>query len=223
MLSNKKKTVKNSELNDDNVQAMRSWVRNIEQATNSIGSRLTAVEKRISLRKNNQLISSIPSFKIVEKPIQNVLSELKESGDLEDGIKCLIVAFENNFAFLDDKIQSQHAEIQILNEKVNELNKSLDDTYKEIKKTRNIQLKFLADFRKRIEKIEKRSPPTMKIGNTEIPIELSGVIAGAISILAAFLVSFNQQNLLISPAFLATIGLVFISSAIFKSIKSRTV
>lgn len=221
MLKNKKKTVKNSESNDDNIQAMRSWVRNIEQATNSIGSRLAAVEKRISLGKNNQSNISISPFKIVEKPIQNVVSELKEKEYVENSLEYIINAFENKFAFLGDKIQSQHTEIQIVNEKINELNKSLDETYKEIKKTRNIEIKFLTDSRQRIEKLEKKSPPTMKIGNTEIPIEISGIIAGAIALLAAFLVSFNQQNLLISPIFLGTIGLIFISSAIFKSIKSR--
>lgn len=221
MLKNKKKTVKNSESNDDNIQAMRSWVRNIEQATNSIGLRLAAVEKRISLGKNNQSNISISPFKIVEKPIQNVVSELKEKEYVENSLEYIINAFENKFAFLGDKIQSQHTEIQIVNEKINELNKSLDETYKEIKKTRNIEIKFLTDSRQRIEKLEKKSPPTMKIGNTEIPIEISGIIAGAIALLAAFLVSFNQQNLLISPIFLGTIGLIFISSAIFKSIKSR--
>jgi len=223
MLTNKKKTVKNSKSNDDNIQAMRSWVRNIEQTTNSIGSRLAAVEKRISLGKNNQSNISIPSFKIVEKTIQNVVSELKENGYTKNSIEYIINTFENKFAFLDDKIQSQNAEIHIVNEKINELNKSLDDTYEEIKKTRNIEIKFLTDFRRRIEKLEKKMPPTLKIRNTEIPIELSGVIAGIISILAAFLVLFNQQNLLVSPIFLGIIGLIFISSAIFKSIKSRTV
>jgi len=222
MLTNKKKTVKNSKSNDNNIQAMRSWVRNIEQTTNSIGSRLAAVEKRISLGKNNQSNIPIPTFKIVEKTIQNVVSELKENGYTEDSIEYIINAFENKFASLDDKIQSQNAETHIVNEKINELNKSLDDTYEEIKKTRNIEIKFLTDFRRRIEKLEKKMPPTLKIGNAEIPVELSGVTAGIISILAAFLVLFNQQNLLISPIFLGIIGLIFISSAIFKSIKSRT-
>lgn len=223
MLTNKKKLVKNSESNDDNIQSMRSWIRNIEQSTNSIGSRLSAVEKRITLKKIDQLNTSTPSFKNFEKTIQNVLSELNESEYAENSIEYIINAFENKFAYLNDKIQSEHAEIQIINEKINELNKSLDATYTEIKKTRNAEIKILTDFGQRIEKIEKRSPPVMKIGNTEIPIELSGVIAGAISLLAAFLVSLNQQNILISPVFLGAIGLIFISSTIFKSIKSKAV
>jgi chromosome segregation ATPase len=218
---NKKKTAKNDQIIDNNIKAMGSWVRKIEQTTNSIGSRLAAVERRISLNKDDKLINrSVSAFNNLEKPWENITSELKEKEYVENIVECIVNAFENKFAFIHDKIQSQHAEIQFLNEKIKELNKALDYTYKEIKKTKDLEIKFLADFKRRIEKIEKRSPPTIKIGNTEIPIEISGVIAGFISLLAAFLVSFNQQNILISPVFLAIIGLVFISSALFKSIRS---
>ena len=102
------------------------------------------------------------------------------------------------------------------------MNKSLDNNYEEIKKIRTAEIKILKDFKNRLEKIEKKAPPTMKIGNTEIPIEISGLIAGSISIFAAFLVILNQQNFLISPFFLGTIGLIFISSALFKSIRARS-
>ena len=223
MLTNKKKTVKNKKSNDDLVQSMRSWVRNIEQTTNSIGSRLSAVEKRITSNENDFQSTSNPNFKIFEKSIQNALTELNEDEISNNKLSYIVNAFENKISFLNDKIQSENAEIQIINEKIKELNKSLDNNYEEIKKTRNTEMKILTDFRKRIEKIEKKSPPTMKIGKTEIPVELSGLIAGSISLFAAILVIFNQENLLISTAFLTTIGLVFISSAIFKSIKSRTI
>lgn len=222
MLTNKKKTVKEKKSNDENVQAIRSWVRNIEQSTNSLSSRLNAIEKRISLGLDNTFKKSDPSFKIFEKSIQNVLSDLNENDYTEESINYIINAFEKKFSFIDDKVESSYAEMQIINEKINELNKSLDNNYEEIKKIRTTEIKILKDFKKRLEKIERRSPPTMKIGGTEIPIELSGIIAGSISIFAAFLVILNQQNFLISPFFLATIGLIFISSALFKSIRARS-
>jgi len=221
MLTNKKKSIKQSDSKVDNIQAMRSWVRNIEQATNSISSRLSAVERRISLGKKSHLGISNQSFKILGKEVKNVLNDLDENEDAEDAINYIINAFENRFLYLNDRIESDNAEIQIINEKINELNKSLDATFEEIKKTRNAEIKILADFRQRIEKIERRAPPTLKLGKTEIPVELSGITAGAISLLAAFMVSFEQQDFLISPIFLGFVGLIFISSAIFKSIKSR--
>ncbi len=220
--SKKKKTIKNS-ISNDNIQSMRSWIRNIEQATNSIGSRLSAVERRISLKDNYQTDNTRSTFNISEKPFQNILSELKENEYLENIVEYIINAFENKFALIDGKIQSQHAENEIINEKIKELNKSLDDNYKEIKKTKNLEIKILTDFKRRIEKIEKRAPPTMKIGKTEIPIEISGLIAGSISLLAAFLVSFNQQEILISPTFLGLLGLLFISTTVFKSIKLKNI
>ena len=45
---NKKKKKSDLVVYEDNIQSMRSWVRKIEQSANSISSRLSAVEKRIS-------------------------------------------------------------------------------------------------------------------------------------------------------------------------------
>ena len=47
----KTKQKKTSEIYEENIQSMRSWVRKIEQTTNSVSSRLSAVEKRLSIKK----------------------------------------------------------------------------------------------------------------------------------------------------------------------------
>ncbi len=60
----------------------------------------------------------------------------------------------------------------------------------------------------------------MKLGRMEIPIEISGVIAGVIALLAAFFVMIKQNSILVSPVFLALIGCVFIGSALLKSFKT---
>jgi hypothetical protein len=56
---NKKKIRKDTITSEDTIQSFRSWVRKIEQMTNSISCRLAAVEKRISSQKNGNSNNSI--------------------------------------------------------------------------------------------------------------------------------------------------------------------
>jgi len=99
--------------------------------------------------------------------------------------------------------------------------KSINTIDENLKKARDLEIKFLTDFRERIEKIEHTAPPIMKIGKMEVPIEISGVIAGFIAIIAALFVNYQMTSFIISPVFLLLVGLIFIASALFKSIKAR--
>ena len=74
--TSKKKTKKNTS-SQDNVQSMRSWIRKIEQSTNSVSSRLSAVEKRISQRSMSSSNDSIQS-NLLEGPIERIFADLKE-------------------------------------------------------------------------------------------------------------------------------------------------
>ena len=61
----------------------------------------------------------------------------------------------------------------------------------------------------------------MKLGKMEVPIEISGLIAGFIAIFAALFVYLDETEFLISPMFLGIVSLLFIGSAVFKAVKSR--
>ncbi|RLF33822.1 MAG: hypothetical protein DRM98_01700 [Thermoplasmata archaeon] len=224
MLVNKKKnskknTGRKNESYEENIQSMRSWIRKIEQTTNSIGSRLAAVEKRLSNKRSNVSNNSLSGLTIIEGPIEKVLSELKDETETRN-MDYVLRIVDNELALIHDEIDSQQSDVDSLNIKINDLTKLITQLNEDIKKIRDIETRFLTDFRVRLEKIENRTPPVMKLGRMEIPIEISGVIAGVIALLAAFFVMIKQNSILVSPVFLTLIGCVFIGSALLKSFKT---
>ena len=121
---------------------------------------------------------------------------------------------------IHDELDSQQSDIESTDDKINDLTQLINQLNDDIKKIRDIETRFLTDFRVRLEKIESRAPPVMKVGRVEVPIELAGVIAGVTALLAAFFVTINKSSILVSPLFLAIVGCVFISSALLKSFKT---
>lgn len=226
MLANKTKKAKNkkkksTDNSEENLQSMRSWVRKIEQTTNSVSSRLSAVEKRLSVRKGDASDSSTTGIGALGKPLQRVFADLKQG---ESSSKEIIEAsqiLDEEFERINDELTAQQTEVDGIKEKIGEINKSIVDIKGEIKKTREIEAKYLTDFKSRIELIEKRAPPVMKLGKIEVPIEISGLIAGFIAIFAALFVYLDETEFLISPMFLGIVGFLFIGSAVFKAVKSR--
>lgn len=227
MLVNRNKTKNNnkkkneSKIVEDNIQAMRSWVRKIEQTTSSISSRLSAVEKRISIQKIDTLKHSISDVTITKEPIEKVIFELEENGKSDEKPDYIFGVVDNKFSMLRNEIELQHEELKKVEDKIQETNISINNLEENLKKTREMEIKFLTDFRQRIEKIEHTAPPVMKIGKMEVPIEISGVVAGFIAIVAALFVNYKMTSFLISPVFLGIVGFIFIASALFKSIKAR--
>jgi len=222
MLVNKNKTI-NKRKNDknENIESVRSWIRKIEQTTNSISSRLAAVEKRITNSSKIQSENSISGFTIIDGPIDKVISKIKDSDNIDNQMEYIFGVVEGELSLLQDGIECQEEELKILKDKINEINNSLFEIREDIKKDKEIQIKYLSDFNGRIEKIERRAPPFLKLGKMEVPIEISGVISGFIALFAAFFVYIEQTSFLISPMFLALIGIIFIGSAVLKSIKTK--
>lgn len=224
MLANnkkKKENIKKKKRNElviyeDNIQSMRSWVRKIEQSANSISSRLSAVEKRISIGGSGNNILTVDT--LVNSSISKALVDIQnlDDNDLEELLKIL----GNELAVIREELLSQQNEISLFNEKIDDFNDSVDKTKEEINKNQEFQEKFFTNVEERVSKIEKRAPPTMKLGNIEVPIEIAGVISGGIAIFAALLVFLNQRSFLISPGFLAFIGILFISATLLKSVKT---
>lgn len=226
MLANKTKKVKNkqkksTEDSEDNIQSMRSWVRKIEQTTNSVSSRLSAVEKRLSVRRNDPSDDPISGMGSLGKPLKKVFEEIGQGQSSSKEIVQVSQILDEEFERLNSELAAQQTEVDSIKEKIDKTNKSILEIKNEIKKTREIEAKYLTDFKSRIETLEKRAPPVMKLGNMEVPIEISGIIAGFIAIFAALFVYIGETEFLISPAFLGIVGFLFIGSAVFKSIKSR--
>ena len=62
----------------------------------------------------------------------------------------------------------------------------------------------------------------MKLGNLEIPIEISGIVAGSVALIAAFMVLLNMNSILTTPIFLGFVGILFIGTTIAKTLKSKS-
>ncbi len=215
----KKKTKKDTS-NQDNIQSMRSWVRKIEQSTNSVSSRLAAVEKRISKRNMDSPVGSIPAT-ISEGPIERIFADLKDeknNKDLDEVSKML----DSEFSIMQEEIVSQENEISSLESQLTTISASLAEIKEEIKNMQAAETQISHDINIRLEKIARREPPVMRIGSMEIPIEFTGVIGGILVFIIAILVTVGQKEIIISPIFLAIVGILLIGSALFKTINLRS-
>jgi len=224
MLVNKNKTKQNltsKTTTNDNIQSMRSWVRKIEQSTNSISSRLSAVEKRISARINGESKNSVSGLTIIDGPIDNIISKLKKDNN-DNNLEYIFRVLDSELAMLQDDIEVQNAEIEKFKNHIDQLSESIDETNHEMIKIKDSTGKHLINFNDRIEKLERKAPPTMRIGKLEIPIEISGIVAGSIAIIAALMVAMNMVEIITTPLFLGVVGLLFIGATIAKTIKSRS-
>ena len=219
--TSKKKQKKSSDDYEENLQSMRSWVRKIEQSTNSVSSRLSAVEKRLSVRNTDVSDNPGTNVNILDRPFKNVFKDLKIGDNTSKEIVEVSNILDSEFERIQNELVTQQTEVEGINKKIQEITKTLLNIKEEIKKSRDIETKFLTDFRKRLELIEKRAAPIMKLGKLEVPIEISGIVAGLIAIFAALFILMDQTSILVSPAFLGIVGLVFIGSAVFKAVKSR--
>ncbi len=64
---------------------------------------------------------------------------------------------------------------------------------------------------------ENQGKLTMRIGQKKITFEVTGVIGGFLSFLIAGLIAAGGKDIILSPVFLTSIGLVFLFSSIIKS------
>ncbi len=214
---NKKKDEKSElEKYEENIQSMRSWVRKVEQSANSLSGRLKAVEERISSSNRvNPLVSSDLS-KTGNGFGSNHLSENVESEELLDFSNELL----DEINVLKEELACQQSQILSFESKMDDIDDSLEDAKKEILGRMEAEKKVLDDVSSRVEKVEDRSPFFMKLGRIELPLEVAGVVSGFIAFVAAVLMAFDMKDFLISPPFLACVGLLFIGAALFKSFKA---
>jgi archaellum component FlaC len=224
MLVNKNKTKKKKEKNtiasEDTIQSFRSWIRKLEQTTNSLSSRLSAVEKRISKRKSNIYDNSI-SENTLDRPISKIFESLRDEKNVEN-IEEITNILDDEFNILQEELIQQQTEITTIKEKFKEIDATLTMLTEELKKENMVSSTVLNDVTTRVEKIESREPPTLKIGKMKIPIEITGIMGGILAILIAVLLAIGISEVVTSPVFMAVVGLILISSAVFKTLNLKS-
>jgi len=213
----KKKPRKDSSASEESIQSFRSWIRKLEQTANSLSSRLSAVEKRISHGSFSYSTSNFQGA-ATEGSIERLFTDLqkeKQGKDIDEVSKIL----DKELAFIQEELIAQQTEIATLKDKLNEVESHLTGFTEEIKHSQVQDSKNLNDFAIRLETIERREPPVMKLAGIEIPIEITGVVGGILAFVLAILVVMDQKEIILSPLFLFLIGLVLFGSAIFKTFR----
>lgn len=76
--------------------------------------------------------------------------------------------------------------------------------------------KKLDEILQRLEKLEKRKA-TIKVGRIEVPIEITGIVGGVIAFVIAALLRAGYKEFVISPDFVAGIGIILILAAALKT------
>jgi hypothetical protein len=212
---NKNKIRKDTITSEDTIQSFRSWVRKIEQMTNSISCRLAAVEKRISSRKNGNSNNSILTDTI-EGPIEQIFSVLKEEKGSKN-IGEVSRLLDREFTVMQEELIALQNDISSLKEKIDGLDSYLSSFKEDLNNFKISDSKLLKNINIRLEKIERREPLVMKLGNMEIPIEITGIIGGILAFIIAIIVIVGRRDIIVSPLFLTLVGFVLIGSALFKT------
>jgi len=199
----------------DSIESMRSWVRKIEQSSQSLSSRLAAVEKRISSIAHGSQ-DHLVSGNILEGPIEKIFSKLraeKKNKDYREISKIL----DKELSYMYQTLCLQHQETTILNTKLDALHIAISEVTEKLQTLQQMGVQMAEEIDGRVQKLEVRKPPMMKLGNLEIPLEITGILGGFLAFLIAILVWLNQTTVVLSPWFLTIVGLVFLGSAMFKT------
>jgi hypothetical protein len=216
-IRNYKKTDATGPSSEESVQSLRSWVRKIEQSTNSVSARLTAVETRLS--GGYASLDGAP-MSVMEGPVERCLS------DLQRGKK---KSLDEHARILDHELHCLHTELgkqlqgyQSLKEQVDELHQWMPSVQQDIREIHATVTPMLRQLERKTQMLSQRKPMVMKLGAMEIPVEITGVIGGLLAFTIAVLVALNQKAVLLSPAFLAAVGMLLIGSALVKAFRLRS-
>jgi len=185
---------------------LKGWIRRIEQNVNSIDKRLDAVERRLSGEEfiPPKIVSEGRKYQDeLENKIQEIYKKL--NGELKD-IKSELDKFDELIR-KNSKNKNKKAPIVISSVYASEKQKSTD---------KHAFIKDMADIERRLERLEKRKA-TVKLGKVEIPIEITGVVGGSLSLVISILLLSGYKNIVISPAFSALAGIILIIAVAVKT------
>jgi len=209
-----KKDIANEKITDTqkSLQDMQKWLRKIEQNTESVSSRLGAVEQRLSYKtqlshpqwytENNDEIKSEHHLKSDQRKADDKTNNINDVAEEMMYIQTIISKQNKEMNQLKKQIQHQAEEESRYQKQIQKLSSYVDTQRDDIESIRTVQ--------------SKRSL-LMKVKGREIPLEISGIMGGVIAFLVALLVTFGGKEIVISPWFLSSIGIIFIASSLVRS------
>jgi len=172
-------------------------------------------------------------MKLSKKEMEDIKKDKKELKELNNWVHRLqqnVESLEKRLDAIERRLSGEPFEkvrlsAAIKNKTENELNKLKEEIDKLKKSTEKPVISIsrkagkseknydaiLMDIERRIEKIEKRKgAPVVKVGNVEVPIEITGIVGGLLALLIAIMIFEGYKKLVISPPFVAFIGIVLL-------------
>jgi hypothetical protein len=210
----KKKSLYSASAPEENLQTLRSWIRKIEQTTTSVSSRLSAVEKRLSVGMSDAQKTSPIGMK---GPIQTLFLNVKKKNTGE-----LARVLDGELALLHNELVNQEQEAGLLKEQLEVMEKKttvMAEALQTMQKT--IEELNVVVAQRRVRRSSQQEPLVMHVGAFEVPVEFTGIIGGLLVFLVALLVVCDQKSVLLSPLFLFGVGSILIGFAFVKMIRSR--
>jgi hypothetical protein len=210
----KKKAIHEDLSSGENLQSLGSWIRKIEQSTTSVSSRLSAVEKRLSI---GMIESGSVSLVTMEGPVEKLVLNVKKKNASE-----LARALDGELSLLHNGLVKQEQELGLLKEQLVVVEKMNTAITAELQTVHTAMSQMNTTMELRLERTERREPFVMRLGAMEIPIEFTGIIGGLLAFTIAILVAINQKAVLLSPVFLFLVGVLLIGSAMLKMVRTRS-
>ncbi|MFO8077904.1 MAG: hypothetical protein R6U21_04620 [Thermoplasmatota archaeon] len=215
-----KKTVPQREKNSDQEQTMQDmmiWLRKMEQGTESISTRLAAVEQRLSLKTR----LSHPQWYANSEKKEKQSHSCTSSSEVKNVLHLNENEYAEELATVQDLLAEQGNKIASLeNKTVN--SKTNEITTQQRLDQLNEHLKNIQNTVDSIQKRQSKRSFSMKVKGQEIPIEISGIIGGVLAFIIAVLIGLGGKNVVVSPVFLAGIGCILIASSLFRSVTVTT-
>lgn len=187
--SQKKKETVNPTQIKDNVADLHNWMRNLEQNVMSVSARLGAVENRLTT------ISKIKDQSITEGTATSI--ETKHSD---------AIVIDDHTTY---QMQVIDTELEQITQSITQLKQQTDafQLFQDQAKEELIALQLL----------KKKQPLMMKLGQKQIPLELTGIIGGSIAFIISGLLFVDASDIVLSPWFLFGIGSVLMGSTYFRT------
>ncbi len=210
----KKKVMTEDPSSGENLQSLGSWIRKIEQSTTSVSSRLSAVEKRLSI---GMMESESVHLVTMEGPVEKLILNGKKKNASE-----LARALDSELSLLHNELVNQEAQLGSLKEQLVVVEKMNMAITENLQKVHTAMSQMNTTMELRLNRPERREPFVMRLGTMEIPIEFTGIIGGLLAFTIAILVVINQKAVLLSPVFLFLVGVLLIGFAMLKMIRTRS-
>jgi len=198
----------------ENLQSLRSWIRKIEQSTTAVGSRLSAVEKRLSSGMNE---SDAGNLLAMNGRVETLVLNIKKKS-----ASAVARVLDHELTFLHNELIDQKKEFDRLKEQLTAFEEMNMTTTTELKTIRTAISQMNETIAKKMEQKGRAESFVMHLGAMEIPIELTGVIGGCLAFTIAIIVLIGQKEILLSPVFLCGVGVLLIGVALSKMIRARS-